>query len=62
METFIQYGYIALFSVCFPLCAAMAFVSNKLEIRIDAIKLLYFHDRTFCTRNFGIGTFKYILY
>jgi len=39
MEIIIQYGYVAMFSICFPLTPALALLNNKFEARIDAIKL-----------------------
>lgn len=36
----IQYGFITLFVVAFPLAPLFAFLNNILEIRIDAFKVL----------------------
>ncbi len=36
----IQYGFITLFVVAFPLGPLFAFLNNILEIRIDAFKIL----------------------
>lgn len=39
-EMAIQYGYITLFVVAFPIAPALALVSNYVELRVDAKKLL----------------------
>ncbi|CAF0848775.1 unnamed protein product [Brachionus calyciflorus] len=40
LEMVIQYGFITLFVVAFPLAPLFAFLNNVLEIRIDAFKVL----------------------
>ncbi|RMZ94526.1 anoctamin-4-like isoform X2, partial [Brachionus plicatilis] len=40
LEMVIQYGFITLFVVAFPLAPLFAFLNNILEIRIDAFKVL----------------------
>ena len=40
-EVVIQFGYVTLFVVAFPLAPLLAFASNYIELRVDAIKLLY---------------------
>jgi len=39
-EISIQYGYISLFFICFPIVPLFAFLNNIVEIRIDGIKLV----------------------
>ena len=39
-EMIIQFGYVTLFVVSFPLAPALAFVSNFVEMRTDALKIL----------------------
>ena len=40
LEMVIQYGFITLFVVAFPLGPLFAFLNNIIEIRIDAFKFL----------------------
>lgn len=42
MELFIQYSFLNLFGLAFPLSFFLAFLSNVLEIHVDKIKLIYF--------------------
>lgn len=42
-ELAIQYGYTTLFVAAFPLAPLLAYISNIVEIRTDAGKLLYVH-------------------
>jgi len=44
-EIVIQYGYLALFVVAFPIAPLLAMISNFLENKIDAYKLCIFHRR-----------------
>jgi len=46
LELFVQYGYVTLFAMAFPLTPALAFANNMLEIWIDGHKL------TTCRRPF----------
>src|SRR5690606_10720523 len=39
-ELAIQYGYVVLFIVCFPLTPALALINNYVEVYVDSIKLL----------------------
>lgn len=38
-EVVIQFGYVTLFVVAFPLAPALAFLSNYVEMRVDALKV-----------------------
>jgi len=38
-ELVIQFGYVTMFVAAFPLCVIIAFISNYVEIRVDAWKL-----------------------
>jgi hypothetical protein len=49
-EMAIQYGYIALFSPCFPLAPFFAFLNNVFEIRGDSWKLCKAYQRAWRTR------------
>ncbi|KAI9330062.1 calcium-activated chloride channel-domain-containing protein [Obelidium mucronatum] len=51
----IQFGFISLFSCAFPLAPLFALVSNLVELRIDAYKLLVQYRRPFSSRTQDIG-------
>lgn len=57
-EMLVQMGYVALFSAAFPLAAVCALANNLLEIRSDAFKLVYVHQRAFGQRVSNIGTWQ----
>jgi len=40
-ELIIQFGYVTLFACAFPLSSLAAFLNNLIELRVDAIKVLY---------------------
>jgi anoctamin-10/anoctamin-7 len=46
-EVAIGFGYTALFVSALPMAAALAFVSNAVEIKADGWKLLTLHQRPF---------------
>jgi hypothetical protein len=60
-ELVIQFGYVILFVVAFPLAPLFAFVNNMIEIRVDAFRLLRAHRRPALGRSEDIGTWYYIL-
>jgi anoctamin-10 len=45
MELMIQYGYVVLFAVAFPLSPFLAFINNVLEIQVDKTKIVKFSRR-----------------
>lgn len=47
MEMVIDYGYVVMFAVAFPLAPLIAFVMVVIEVRIDAYKLCYLTRRPF---------------
>ncbi|KAJ3010147.1 UNVERIFIED_CONTAM: Anoctamin-7 [Siphonaria sp. JEL0065] len=51
----IQFGFISLFSCAFPLAPLFALVSNLVELRIDAYKILVQYRRPFASRTQDIG-------
>jgi hypothetical protein len=57
----IQYGFISLFVVAFPLAPLVALLSNTLEIRLDAFKSLTQMRRTVPKRAKDIGIWLPIL-
>lgn len=40
-EHVIQFGYVTLFVVAFPLAPLLAFANNYVELRVDAFKLVH---------------------
>lgn len=60
-ELAIQYGYTTLFVAAFPLAPLLAYVSNIIEIRTDASKLLYVYRRAVPSGAEDIGTWMLIL-
>lgn len=57
-ELAIQYGYLTLFVVAFPLAPFMALISNYVEIRADGYKLLRTSQRPTPTGAEDIGTWQ----
>ena len=55
-EMIIQYGFVTLFVVAFPLAPLLAFVNNVAEMHVDAYKLLQHHRRPFPKTAGSIGT------
>ena len=53
-----QFGYVTLFSSAFPLAALCALLNNVIEIRSDAFKLCYTHQRPFGARVEDIGIWQ----
>jgi hypothetical protein len=60
-EMAIQYGYIALFSPCFPLAPLLAFLNNVTEIRVDAWKLCKGYQRCTASPKEDIGSWFAVL-
>eukprot|EP00744_Colponema_vietnamica_P001008 GILI01001731.1.p2 GENE.GILI01001731.1~~GILI01001731.1.p2 ORF type:complete len:458 (-),score=206.32 GILI01001731.1:254-1597(-) len=60
-EMIIQYGYVTLFTVAFPLAPLLALLNNVAEIRLDAFKLTVLHRRPLPTKAEDIGSWYYIL-
>eukprot|EP00904_Undaria_pinnatifida_P001081 jgi/Undpi1/10974/HiC_scaffold_30.g13275.m1 len=59
-EIAIQFGYVTLFVVSFPIAPLLAYFSNCVEIRIDAVKILYEHRRPFPRGAQDIGTWQMV--
>ncbi|KAJ3329709.1 Anoctamin-7 [Blyttiomyces sp. JEL0837] len=57
----VQFGFIVLFSMAFPLAPLLAFISNSLEIRFAAYRLLVESQRPFVLRAQSIGAWGQIL-
>jgi len=60
-EMAIQYGYVCLFVVAFPLAPFLALLNNYIEIRLDASKISKFCRRPMPTGTMTIGTWFDIL-
>jgi len=60
-EQSVQFGYVTLFVVAFPLAPLLAFISNYVEIRTDGNKILFFYQRPVPTGVEDIGTWQSIL-
>lgn len=57
----INFGYITLFCVAFPLGPLVYWLSNLVEIKVDAYKFLNFSKRPFPDRAENIGIWEFIL-
>ncbi|KAF1327051.1 Anoctamin-like protein, partial [Globisporangium splendens] len=60
-EMVIQYGFITLFVVAFPLTPLLALANNIAEVHVDSVKLCYVHRRPFPHPAKSIGAWFYIL-
>ncbi|XP_037816459.1 anoctamin-1 isoform X2 [Lucilia sericata] len=55
LEMVLQYGFITLFGLAFPLAPLLALINNVIEVRLDAIKMLKFIRRPVAQRAHDIG-------
>ncbi|KAM7350401.1 anoctamin-3-like [Cochliomyia hominivorax] len=55
LEMVIQYGFITLFGLAFPLAPLMALINNLFETRLDAYKMLVYIQRPVAQRACDIG-------
>ncbi|GFR93884.1 anoctamin [Elysia marginata] len=58
LEMYIQFGYVYLFSCCFPLAALWALFNNFIEIRTDAFKFCKVFRRPFTQQANSIGAWQ----
>ena len=58
LELYIQFGYILLFIVTYPMAAFWAWVNNVVELRIDAFKLTRTQRRPAVHRVGHIGAWQ----
>lgn len=58
LEMFIQFGYVTLFSSAYPLAGLCALLNNLIEVRSDAFKLCFIHQRPFPQRVQNIGSWQ----
>lgn len=61
LEMVIQYGFVTLFAVAFPLAPFFALVNNIFEMRLDAKKFLKYYRRSIPRRVRDIGTWNQIM-
>ena len=61
MELMIQFGYLCLFAISFPISYLLALITNCLEIQVDKLKLLRFKRRPIPESAADIGTWFFIL-
>lgn len=56
----VQYGFIAMFSTALPIAPCLAMISNLLELRTDAIKLLFDFRRSTGELAYTLGIWEKI--
>lgn len=61
LEMILQYGFITIFVVAFPLAPFFALINNIFEMRFDAKKLLVYYRRPIFARVHSIGVWYRIL-
>ena len=57
----VQFGYVSFFSLAFPLAPLCALLTNVLELRLGAYKLLRVYRRPLAVRSSGIGVWLSVL-
>lgn len=61
LDACIQFSYVVMFTVVWPLLPLPAFVNNLLEVRGDAFRLLFAHRRPMPRRDTSIGEWVTVL-
>ena len=61
MELIINYGYVVMFSIAYPLFPFISFLLNILEVRVDAFKVCVLSKRPFPYPANSIGTWEFII-
>ncbi|XP_073830259.1 anoctamin-6 isoform X1 [Musca autumnalis] len=61
LEMVIQFGFITLFGLAFPLAPLLALINNVIEVRLDAVKMLKFIRRPVAQRARDIGVWFNIM-
>ncbi|XP_046301733.1 anoctamin-9 isoform X3 [Marmota monax] len=61
MEMMIQYGFTTIFVAAFPLAPLLALFSNLVEIRLDAVKMVWLQRRLVPRKAKDIGTWLQVL-
>jgi len=60
-EMVVQFGYVTLFVMCFPLIPLLAIINNIFEIKVDAINLVWSSQRPDPNGSNGLGTWNSVL-
>jgi len=60
-EMVVQFGYVSLFSIVWPLGAVISFINNWIELRSDAVKMCINYRRPYPQRSENIGPWLGIL-
>jgi len=60
-EMIIQFGYVTLFVMAFPLTPLLAIVNNIFEMKVDAINLVKTSQRPDPNGSYGLGTWNEVL-
>lgn len=61
MELMIQFGYLCLFAISFPIAYLLAFITNCVELQVDKLKMLKFKRRPIPESAADIGTWFFII-
>ncbi|KAI9589052.1 anoctamin-1 isoform X1 [Glossina fuscipes] len=61
LEMVLQFGFITLFGLAFPLAPLLALINNVVEVRLDAIKMLKLRRRPIAQRARNIGVWFNIM-
>ena len=61
-ELVMQFGYLTLFSVAFPLTPFLAIGANFIEQRLDLWKMLHVYQKPISSRVYDIGSFFFSLH
>ena len=60
-EMIIQFGYVTLFVMAFPLTPLLAIVNNVFEMKVDAVNLVKSSQRPDPNGSYGLGTWNEVL-
>ena len=58
LELYIQFGYVLLFMVTYPMASLWAWINNVAELRVDAFKLIRIQRRPAVSRVGHIGAWQ----
>merc|ERR1712141_764142 len=60
-EMVVQFGYVTLFVMCFPLIPLLAIINNIFELKVDATNLVMSSQRPDPNGSYGLGTWNSVL-
>merc|ERR1719300_954892 len=60
-EMVVQFGYVTLFVMCFPLIPLLAIINNIFELKVDATNLVMTSQRPDPNGSYGLGTWNSVL-